>query len=123
MNAVFAPDSRRHEVTWIGTLCAVAKKLTNNSVASKLKFVARPRKIYIGNKVTLNPKDIEKIVVKNGRVSISQSEPTIGFKYPLGLVVLVDSGLKFTVRFMNEHLDMFWHSTALQRSDSHGLIG
>lgn len=123
LNAIFAPDSRREEVTWIGTLGVIAKNLTSNGTMSKLKFVARPRRIFIDDKATLYPKNINKIVVKNGRVSISQSEPTIGFRYPSVLVILVDSGLTFTIRFMNEHLDMFWHSTAQQHSHSHGLIG
>ena len=123
MNAIFAPDSRREEVTWIGTLGIIAKNATTGHIQTKLKFEALPWRVSIIDKATLYPKNIEKIVIKNGKVSISESMPTVGFKYPSVLVILEDSGLKFTVKFMNEHLDMFWHNTAQQHSDSHGLIG
>ena len=38
-------------------------------------------------------------------------------------VDLQDVGLSFTIKFMNEHLDLFWHSTGQVITDSHGIIG
>lgn len=46
-----------------------------------------------------------------------------GFKYPAVYVDLQDVELKFTIKFMNEHLDLFWHSTGQGIGDSHGIIG
>ena len=123
MNAIFAPDSRREEVTWIGTVGIIAKNSTTGHIQTKLKFEALPQRISIIDKATLYPKNIEKIVIKNGKVLISESKPTVGFKYPSVVVILEDSGLKFTIKFMSEHLDMFWHKTAQEHSNSHGLIG
>ena len=38
-------------------------------------------------------------------------------------VDLQDADLRFNIKFLDEHLDLFWHSTGQQIRDSHGLIG
>ena len=95
------------------------------SDATYLRFETKGKKIYIGDKVTLLAKNIEKLRFSNGKLTISEATPFEGFRYPSVLVDLQDVGLNFTIKFMNEHLDLFWHSTGKNTTtkDSHGIIG
>ena len=124
MNAMFLPDSRRSEVTWMGSIGITA---TNSSYkkfnATSLRFVAKENKVYIGDKVVLCVRNIEKLAFTNGKLTISEAPPFEGFKYPEVFVDLHDVSLSFSIKFMSEHLDIFWHSTGVQTVDSHGLIG
>ena len=90
---------------------------------SYLRFETKGKKIYVGDKVTLEAKNIEKLNFNKGKLTISEATPFEGFQYPSLLVDLQDVGLNFTVNFMNEHLDLFWHSTGKNTKDSHGIIG
>jgi len=124
MNAMFVPDSRREEVTWLGSIGIVVwnsgYKMSN---ATYLRFETKGKKIYIGDKVVLEAKNIEKLSFNNGKLTISEAPPAEGFKYPSVEIDLRDVGLNFTIKFTNEHLDLFWHSTGHETKDSHGLIG
>ena len=124
MNAMFLPDSRRSEVTWMGSIGITAVnsgyKMSN---ATSLRFVAKENMVYIGDKVVLHARNIERLTFTNGKLTISEAPPFKGFKYPEVLVDLHDVSLSFSIKFMNEHLDIFWHSTGVQAVDSHGLIG
>ena len=95
------------------------------SNATYLRFETKGKRIYIGDKVTLEAKNIEKLNFNKGKLTISEAAPFEGFRYPSVLVDFQDMGLNFTVKFMNEHLDLFWHSTSAGRNteDSHGIIG
>ena len=124
MNAIFIPDSRREEVTWIGSLgIMVADSSAKRVNETSLLFEIKSQRVTINNKVKLIAKNIDKITISNGKLSISEAPRFQGFRYPKVLVNLDDAGLRFTVMFKNEHLDMFWHSTGQQNEDSHGLIG
>ena len=83
MNAMFVPDSRREEVTWLGSIGIVVwnsgYKMSN---ATYLRFETMGKKIYIGDKVVLEAKNIEKLSFKNGKLTISEAPPAEGFKYP-----------------------------------------
>ena len=68
----------------------------------------------VNNKVKLITKNIDKITLSNGKLSISEASRFEGFRYPEIFVNLKDIDLRFTVMFKNEHLDMFWHSTGQQ---------
>ena len=124
MNAMFVPDSRREEVTWLGSMGIIVQnsqyKMSN---ATYMRFEIKGKKIYIGDKVTLLAKNIEKLSFNNGKLTISEAAPFEGFRYPSVLVDIQDVGLKFTIKFLNEHLDLFWHSTGKNTEDSHGIIG
>ena len=101
MNAVFLPDSRREEVTWIGSLGIVVKNSTFRKASQKaIKFSARPSTITINNKATLKPKNIAKITFRNDKVIISDAPVTVGFSYPSVLILLDDAGLNFIVTFV-----------------------
>ena len=124
MNAKFVPDSRRSEVTWIGSMGIVVRDNTYKQAnATALRFEARERKVYIGDKVELEARNIERLTFKNGKLTISEAPPSEGFKYPSLYVDLQDVEITFTMKFMNEHLDIFWHRTGGKIPDSHGLIG
>ena len=121
MNAIFVPDSRRKEVTWIGTLGILVSNSSEKRLnKTSLMFDVKTQKIVINNKVKLTAKSIGKITLSNGKLSISEAHES---RYPEVFVNLVDVNLRFSVVFKTEHLDMFWHSTGQQIEDSHGLIG
>ena len=126
MNAMFLPDSRRSEVTWMGSIGITVmnsgyKNFKSNTTS--LRFVAKENMVYIGDKVVLLARNIEKLTFTNGKMNISEAPPVEGFKYPEVLVDLQDVSLSFSIKFMNEHLDIFWRSTGVQTVNSHGLIG
>ena len=124
MNALFFPDSRREEVTWLGSMGIIVKNIGyRKSNITALRFVSKKNKIYIGDKVVLEARNIEKLTFTGGKLTVSEAPPVEGFKYPSVYVDLHDVGLSFTIKFMNEHLDLFWHSTGHRMDDSHGLIG
>ena len=124
MNAMFVPDSRREEVTWLGSMGIIVQNSQyKQSNATYLRFETKGKKIYIGDKVVLEAKNIEKLLFVKGKLTISEAPPFEGFKYPSVVVDLQDVGLNFTIKFMSEHLDLFWHNTGIHTEDSHGLIG
>ncbi len=124
MNAKFVPDSRRDEVTWLGSMGIVVQSNGYKKAnATAMRFEAIENKIYINDKIELKARKIERLTFKNGKLMISEAPPVEGFKYPKVFVNLKDVELSFSVAFMNEHLDLYWHSTGQQTADSHGLIG
>lgn len=125
MNARFVPDSRREEVTWIGSMGIIVRDSTYKQTnATSLRFQALENKIYIGDKVELDAENIERLTFHNGKLSINEAPPSTGtFRNPFIYVDLQDAEISFTVKFMNEHLDIFWHQTGEKVQDSHGLIG
>ena len=124
MNAMFVPDARREEVTWLGTMGIVIKNSGyKKSNMTKLRFEAIKNKIYIDNQMSLDARNIEKITFEGGKLKISEAPPTEGYKQPLVRIDLKDVELSFSIKFMTEHLDLYWHSTGQKLTDSHGLIG
>ena len=124
VNAMFVPDAYRDEVTWLGTMGIV---INNNgykkSNMTKLRFEAIKNLIHIDNQMILEARNIERITLKNGKLMISEAPPTEGYKQPFVRVNLKDVELSFSIKFMTEHLDLYWHSTGQKTADSHGLIG
>ena len=121
INAMFLPDSRRPEVTWMGSIGITALNSGyKKSNGTSLRFVAKEKKIYIGDKVVLSARKIEKLTFTDGKLTISEALPV---KHPEVLVDLHDVSLSFSIKFKKEHLDIFWRSTGAQTVNSHGLIG
>ena len=131
INALFVPDSHRKEVTWIGSLgfvfCGPDENLHSKTSSPKanttIKLSAKGSRISINSKANFSAKNIASISVKNGKCKITEAEPVEGFRYPYVYIRLEDAGISFSVMFKREHLDLFWHSTQVQRQASHGLIG
>ena len=124
MNARFVPDSHREEVTWLGSMGIIVHNSDyKKSNGTALRFDAKTNRIHIRDKIALEARNIERLTFSNGKLTISEAPPVEGFKYPEVRVDLQDAGLSFTVKFMNEHLDLFWHSTGQVIKDSHGIIG
>ena len=124
MNSKFVPDARRSEVTWLGSMGIIVQDSKyKSSNSTKLRFEALEKNIYIGDKISLQAKHIEKLTFSKGKLTISEAPPTSGFHYPSVLVDLKDVEISFTIKFTNQHLDMYWHSTGKKVTDSHGLIG
>ena len=122
MNARFVPDSRRDEVTWIGSLGLTihgSNYWGGNKIA--IRFESIPPSVSINDRAKFDPHDIQHIVVINGKLRIMEGELVKGFKYPS--VKFSVASISFSVVFKREHLDLFWHSTQQQTENSHGLIG
>jgi hypothetical protein len=122
VNAFFVPDAVRSEVTWIGALGIIvngAKYKTMND--TKLRFMAKEKKIYLGDRATLDARGIEKITLAGGKLTlVEKKEKSQLIEVD---VVLEDVGLAFSVRFVKgTHLDMTWNKVHKQ-PNSHGLIG
>ncbi len=123
VNAHFVPDIRREEVTWIGAMGIVVKgsryKQLNDT---KLRFMAKEGKIFLGEKVKLDAKGVAKIHLAKGKLTLDENERAGGAAEVD--VVLEDVGLEFSVRFVKgNHLDMIWKKVLQQSKESHGLIG
>ena len=124
MNAMFVPDARREEVTWLGTMGIVVNNGGHKkSNLTKLRFVAGENTINIDHHMVLEARNIEKITFEKGKMTVSEAPPTEGYKHPFVHVDLKDAELSFSIRFMTEHLDLYWHSTGQKMANSHGLIG
>ena len=124
MNAKFIKDSRRSEVTWIGSLGVVVRSKAANTT-SKIRFEASTKMIHVGDKISLNAPSVKRLTFKNGKLSIAESDPNAKKHraYPQVEVDLQDVGISFTVRFTKDHLDMVWNKVRKQPKDSHGIIG
>ena len=97
MNAMFVPDSCREEVTWLGSIgIIVPNSEYKTSNATYLRFETKDKNIYVGDRVTLLAKNIEKLSFSNGKMTISEAPPFESFRYPSVLVDLQDVGLNFT---------------------------
>ena len=124
MNAKFVPDSRRSEVTWMGSMGIIVHDSSyKQSNSTGLRFEAIEKKIYIGDKVALEAKNIEKLSFKDGKLTITEAPPTTGYKRPSVYVDLHDVEIAFTIKYVTEHLDIFWHKTGGKVANSHGIIG
>ena len=125
MNAKFVPDARREEVTWIGSMGIVVRNSAyKDSNATKLRFEVEGKRIFVDDKVVLKAKNVEKLVFSNGKLTISETEGNSQvFKYPAVFIDLQDVGLTLTIKFTNQHLDLFWNNVGIQNVNSHGLIG
>lgn len=124
MNAKFMPDARREEVTWLGSMGIIIRNSNYaGSNDTKLRFEAGEKTLYINDKVALNAKNIDKLTFSDGKMKISEATPSKGFHYPSVLIDLKDVEVSFTIKYTNQHLDMFWHSTGKKVTNSHGIIG
>ena len=121
MNAVFLPDSARREVTWIRTLGLIFSDPPSGKIAIRLE--SNGSIISINSKGNFTAKNLASISVGRGGVMLHGATPTDGFRYSSVRVDLEDLGFSFSVKFMREHLDLFWHSSQQQSRDSDGLIG
>jgi len=121
INALFTPDSEREEVTWIGAL-GILTKGPEKKIQVDITFTAVPPMVIFNN-AELSPTNIGNITLSNGGALIHDRVPMERVRHPSVLVSIKDFGLNFTVRFMNQHLDLFWHDSSYQNENSHGLIG
>ena len=121
---MFVPDAVRDEVTWLRVMGIVVKNNGYKKASmTKLRFVSIDNEIHIDNQMVLHARNIEKIRIENGKLMISEAPPTEAYKQPFVRVDLNDVELSFSIKFMTEHLDLYWHSTGQKIADSHGLIG
>ncbi len=126
MNALFIPDPRREEVTWIGSLGVVLRSAPyGGHNETKIRFDAGERRIYVGEKVALVADGIDRLSLGGGRLIVSESGGRKGTKKKRHevFVDLLDMGLSFSVEFVKFHLGITWRDVKQQPRESHGLIG
>lgn len=90
---------------------------------TSLKFDAKDEKVHIGEKVTLNAHSVHSLVFRNQKMYITEATGEQKGTYPSVNVCMEDAGLHFTIRFVGEHLDIYWNDVAAQSPESSGLIG
>ncbi len=123
MNARFIQDAKRDEVTWIGSLGIVVMTTSTNRNTTKIRFEAEDKMIYIGEKLSLHVKKIDRLTFSNGKLTVSEALRNKKEKKFRVHVELVDVGLSFRVDFVKGHLDMTWNKVGRQPANSHGIIG
>ena len=133
INALFIPDAKREEVTWIGSLGIVTHpRHSGRGNCTYISFSADNSSITVThlfgkgeNKqwrtVSLKPTRVSSISLSNGEMWVTHR--TGNTKQPTVEVTLSDVKLNFTVKFVGSHLDMFWQEVGEQPELSHGLIG
>lgn len=124
ISAKFIADSKREDVTWLGTIGVVMNKALRYGgfKVTHFKFDAEIRTIHIGNKIVLDPKAVREIFTENGSIVIVENNSRMSSKHPNVEFHLKELGLHFIVKFHEEHLDMVWHNT-FKGSNTHGLLG
>ena len=122
INAKFIPDSKRADVTWMGSIGVVMSKplYYRGSKVTHFKFDAEARTVHIGNVISLDAKAVKGIASENGSINIAEEisdthHPAVNFD-------LKETGLHFTIKYDGEHLDIFWQH-GFKDGHSHGLIG
>ena len=122
INARFDQDSKRPEVTWIGSLGVVINTKKNTT---KIRFESSTKTIHINNKATMSAGKIDSLVLEKGRMTISEASDVRkrDHSLPEVNVVVVEAGISFSVKFMKSHIDMVWHKTGNKLTKSHGMIG
>ena len=133
INALFIPDAKREEVTWIGSLGIVTHprhsgrgnrtyisfSTDNSSITVTHLFGKGEDKQW--RTVSLKSIRVSSISLFNGEMWVTRR--TGSTKQPTVEVTLSDVKLNFTVKFVGSHLDMFWQEVGEQPELSHGLIG
>ena len=125
MNANFVPDSKRPEVTWMGTIGVVLGRALHykHSRVTGFKFDSKKHAVHIGKEITLPASALKEISSENGSISIIRKNDRVSASlHPAVKLHLKDVGLHFTIKYENGHLDMIWHNP-ISGSNCHGLIG
>ena len=122
MNALFVPDSRHENNTWIGSIGITIYH--NGRKMTSLKFTAEDQVIHVGTRVKLEAKTIKKLSFNHGKLTIVEAPRHSSPKYPRVGVEFLDSELHFTVAFVKEqHIDLLWHSVGETYEDTRGVVG
>ena len=122
MNAMFVPDSRRTEVTWLGSIgVVVPNSHYQGSNMTRLKFDVDTKEVHIGEKVTLKAKSIATLTFQNGKLTISEAPPKIKFEYrPAVKVNLEDASLSSSLGTTLTCSGTMWGG---RMESFHGIIG
>lgn len=122
MNALFVPDSRHENNTWIGSIGITIYH--NGRKMTSLKFTAEDQVIHVGTHVKLEAKTVKKLSFNHGKLTIVEAPRHSSPKYPRVGVEFLDSELHFTVAFVKEqHIDLLWHSVGETYEDTRGVVG
>ena len=120
INARFDQDAQRSEVTWIGALGVVVGARKN---AIRIRFESSTKSVFIDNRIAVSAADVDTLVVKGGRLHISEASQEEKEEFPEVGVELHDVGVHFTVRFTRGHIDVVWSKLGTALGASHGLLG
>ena len=129
INALFIPDAKREEVTWIGSLGIVTHpRHSGCGNQTRISFSIHNSSVTVTNlpgegskTVSWKSTEITALSISNCKINIALRSDHV--KHPIVEVALHDIKLNFAVKFQNSHLDIFWHAVGEQPELSHGLIG
>ena len=125
INALFIPDAKREEVTWIGSLGIVAHpRHSGRGNRTYISFAADNSSITvtgINGSIYLKSTHTASLSLSDDKM-ITASNTNLT-KQPTVEVTLSDVKLNFTVKFVGSHLDISWQEVGEQPELSHGLIG
>ena len=124
VNALFVPDSLRNEVTWIGSLAVIVRngfsKISNKTT---LRFEAANRTIYINEENHVLVQNIRLIKFSNTHMEITGNYKSQDSNIHIHIKNI---GLKFSVNYVDQHLDILFHlipSSNKRSCDYHGILG
>ena len=121
MNALFVPDSRRVNNTWIGSIGITTYHSNKRTV---LQFTADDQLVHVGARVQLDAKTVSKISFNDGKLTVLETPHNHTPKFPRVGVEFLDSQLHFTVAFVhNAHINVEWHNTGEPYESSKGVVG
>ena len=121
MNALFVPDSRRVNNTWIGSIGITVYH--NGKKMTTLQFIAADKMIVVESRIELDAYTVGKITFNQGRFTVVYTSHRTS-SFPRVTIEFQDSDLKFTVAFVrDEHINLEWHSVGVPYMDSRGVVG
>ena len=122
MNALFVPDSRRVNNTWIGSIGITVYH--NGKKTTTLQFIAANNTIIIASRIEVDAYTVGKISFHQERYTIVDATYKNSSRFPRVDVEFLDSDLKFTVAFVkDQHINLEWHSVGEPFMDSRGVVG
>ena len=129
INALFIPDAKREEVTWIGSLGIVTHpRHSGCGNQTRISFSIHNSSVTVTNlpgegskTVSWKSTEITALSISNCKINIALRSDHV--KHPIVEVALHDIKLNFAVKFQKSHLDIFWQDVGEQPKLSHGLIG
>ena len=130
MNAGFSADALNHSNSWIDSIGVTV--FHKGQETTQIKFSASTWEVNIGESVSLEADQVEKITVSKGRLMIlpmyPKEFPDIS---PSIQVHFSDLDLDFSVHYTESvhedqtraRVSLFWRSTGAMHSGAHGIVG
>ena len=130
MNAGFSVDALNRSNSWMDSIGVTV--FHKGQESTLIKFSASAWEVNVGESVSLEADQIEKITVSKGRLMILPMYPKeFPVISPSIQVQFSDLDLDFSVHYTESihedesiaRVSLFWHSTGAMHSGAHGIVG